>query len=203
MPLSDVSFFSSFFFAAAICHAGMAARPLLNLPYGLDDAWAGAGWAAGAADDELLLSGCCVSVVPFVAPPPAEAGVVAAGGAGLEFPFTPAPCWPHILTPDAGLDAVLGELEPMRFPTSVFKLLSSWERSFNLLSVLSLCASNAFGIRSRSPLTSSSSLRLSASRRLRDSFSDSMTVSISVIAESRRCVRCSSEALSAVVSVFS
>lgn len=37
VPLSDVSFFSaSFFLAAAICHAGMAARPLLNLPYGLD-----------------------------------------------------------------------------------------------------------------------------------------------------------------------
>lgn len=93
-------------------------------------------------------------------------------------------------------------LPPMRFPTNVRKLLSSVPSSFNRVSVASFCPSIAFGIRSRR-LRISSAFRLESSSLFRSaSFNEVSTDSSSPSAESKRVVRLSSAAFSAVVSVF-
>jgi hypothetical protein len=97
----------------------------------------------------------------------------------------------------------LGALEPTRFPISVFKLLSSVPSSLSLESLVSFCASRAFGIRSLRLLISSA-LRLASSSRLRSAFFNvERTDSNSPSAESSFVVRLSSAAFSAAVSVFS
>jgi hypothetical protein len=63
VPLSVVSFFaSSVFFAAAICHAGIAARPVGSLPY------EGASFSELGVDVEagVALVWLSVVLVPFV-----------------------------------------------------------------------------------------------------------------------------------------
>ena len=70
VPLSASFFASSLFFAAAICHAGIAARPFAIRPYG-DDA---AGFSAAAAGVD----------VPAALLPVAEGAGSGAGVAGAD-----------------------------------------------------------------------------------------------------------------------
>jgi hypothetical protein len=89
----------------------------------------------------------------------------------------------------------------MRLPTKVLRLLNSVFSSLSLPSVLSFCASIAFGIRSFRFLTSSPIRLASSSRLWFVVFSSPITASTSCNAESRRSVRVCSEALRASVSV--
>jgi hypothetical protein len=87
VPLSLVSFFaSSDFFCAAICHAGMAARPPAALPY--DEAAALSGVKVGVgADAGVLLPWASVVLATLFCS--LAAGVDDACGAGVDVPEVP------------------------------------------------------------------------------------------------------------------
>ena len=72
-----------------------------------------------------------------------------------------------------------GAPDPILFPINVFRLLSSVDSSFNLLSVASFWESSAFGIKSLRPRTSSSMRLLSSPCLLDDSFRLDRTLSTS------------------------
>jgi hypothetical protein len=203
-----VSFLSPFnaselFFEAAICHAGIAARPPPNLLLPDDAELLGRSIAAAAAAAAGVVSGTGIWEPPTG--PPVTGDGAAAGvpfwmtGAEGVYPM------PLPLAEPVGLCVVvgLGALDPTRFPISVFKLLSSVPSSFSLESLVSFCASSAFGIRSLKLLISSA-FRLASSSLLRsDAFNEESTDSSSPSAVSSFVVLLSSAAFSAVVSAFS
>jgi hypothetical protein len=208
VPLAEVSFLSPFnaselFFEAAICHAGIAARPPPNLLLPDDAELLGRSIAAAAGAVAAGVASGTAVWVPPIGPP------VTGDGAVAEIPFCMTGAEgvypiPVPLAEPVGLCVVvgLGALDPTRFPMSVFKLLSSVPSSLSLESLVSFCASSAFGIRSLKLLISSA-FRLASSSLLRsEAFSEESTDSSSPSAVSSFVVLLSSATFNAVVSVF-
>jgi hypothetical protein len=82
VPLSLVSFLaaSSFFFCAAICHAGIAARPEGSLPY------EGGAFSVDGVEAAGVLLPACASVLLVPLDGSVGAGVDEGCGAGVEVP---------------------------------------------------------------------------------------------------------------------
>jgi hypothetical protein len=89
VPLSLVSFLaaSSDFFCAAICHAGMAARPPASLPYDEDADLSAVGVGMDVGADAVLVPWLSVVLVPLVCS--ACAGVAEGCCAGVDEPELP------------------------------------------------------------------------------------------------------------------
>jgi hypothetical protein len=179
--------------AAAICHCGMAALPAPEEKRAEASFLEPGGLGAGGTADTVWPSPAAALPAP---PTPVEDGPAGAL-AGLPLAIEPlAPAKEPAL--GAGRDAAATLI---RLPTRVLRLLNSVFNSLSLPSVLSFCASIAFGIRSLRVFTSSL-IRLASSSRLRlVLFRSPITASTSCNAVSRRSVRVCSDALRASVSV--
>jgi hypothetical protein len=179
-------------FAAAICHAGMAALPdgtpaLKGLPARPSSEATASVPVEEAGFGALLSFDAVVSL--------AGALLVSEGPAcGMLVPG---------MRP-IGRVFVVGDGEGfILWPMSFFKLFSSEFSSSNRASVDSFWLCIAFGMRSFRPRTSSPIRRDSSSRLRFEAFSSPITLSTSVNAESRRSVRACSDALRASVSFAS
>lgn len=182
-----------FFFAAAICHAGIA-----DLPDGIPGL------------NGLPLRAPCreaVDSVPATVLTEAGLGVVTASEEDGEAPTgaaVPFVVGTVVVVPGARLkEATLEdgvEAGFIRCPISVFKLFNSLFNSLSRVSVFSFWLSIARGIKSLRVRTSSLMRRDSSSRRRLACFKSPMTVSTSVRALSRRVVRSASEDFSVSVS---
>jgi hypothetical protein len=211
VPLSDVSvFFSPFtdswlFFAAAICHAGIAALPPPD-PHLLLNGVTGRSVVLDVA--VVVVPSAAVVAAPVVAGTGLGVDEGIADGALFDAPLMPVKALPYMeLVPDEGValvPSVLGTVAPLiRLPTSVLRPFNSVPSSFNLSSLPFFCASSACGIRSRRPRISSAFRRASSSRFRSASFNDVRTASSSAKEVSRRFVRFSSASFSVLVSVLS
>lgn len=195
------------FFAAAICHAGIALAV---------DPLDGKGLAFPSLRGDCT-DGCMAAVgevMGFEAPTGVSV-VVALTGAGVSSfsrgsdgellpPRTfPAPGYPTAVLAgwfDVGVG--VGPV-PSLFPINVFRLLNSAPNSFNLLSLPSFAPSRALGICSFRFRTSSLIRRPSSSRRLDAFLSSETTFSTSRRAASSFSVRDSSATLREAVSAES